>query len=90
MDTSKNCTFESFIRNVGSTIQLLWKRMLVGYAVDALAINVDLPYNQGSRTLQKDSSLACSKSTSATVHYKPAEDRNVQITRPRISKSNAS
>lgn len=44
----------------------------------------DLLYKQASHTLQKQSNLACPKSTIVVDHYTPTEDRKVQTTGQRI------
>lgn len=84
MDTSKDSTFEISINNLGLTMQLLPKRMVVVYFVAALAAIVDLPYEQVRGTSQKDSNLACPISTKDVAHYKPTEDRELQMTRHKI------
>lgn len=53
---------------------------VMAYAAAAPGENVDLPYERASHTLQKDLNLACPTSTIGAVHYKPTEDREVQIT----------
>lgn len=75
-ETSKNCTFGILCSSFAAKMQLLPNCMVVAYAVAALAVFLDIPYMQGSRTTQENLNLACPTSTAAAVHYKSIEARH--------------
>lgn len=68
-------------------MQLPPKRLVMSYAVPALSIIVDVPYEQASPDLQQNSNFACPTSTITALHYKPTKDQEVQMPLQKIVES---